>query len=573
MARREDILNGVFTFPKSIKSSFKLTEEQNIILEEFAQHVFNDWLYQEPTMIEIYIDRFQDEKLFFFICKMLSVKKWMTFETSNNIATCKLNDDVIKSMLSEDEISNLRYKYKFNKYILYKTESTHKDLVKWNNKYVKSGLIREGFCKAGNNKFTYDIPYLNKYKKDIVEVIIKKMASTTKDLPYQEMVDEIIDYYSLVNPTLTLGNNISDSRGRSIFSCTSKIGNPVSHKPMRHLIVLPKEQQELLDYERINDVYASIAELHGERPSTMEEKINIGRDKYLFRELSDNVTDNILLERIYDSLDNIDSKPWNVPIELDTTASVLTIMSVLTNNHEILNQVNLINPSTNNDAWTVDYCSRLHVKSAITPRLYGSSAAPRDLWNKEELEFTEDQVNSINNELLNGRFKSANEFKDFIITNVNPSEKMKVKIWNDEFLIQCNKFKWQATSIKKYLAFNSSNTGNNVKYIKREVALVPDLEQFKRYFATLLVHCCDSQIADHICNNLDWVISNHDAWLIHPNNIPKLKKIYLDKLYELYINRHSVLKNYFKSIGIEYQNMDVDSTELTREQFSGNNLK
>ena len=264
MSRKNDILNGVFTFPKSIKSSFQLDDNQNELLEEFAQSVFNNWLVQDKLNTSLIIERFNDDIKFFAICQLLHIKGWMTFDTVNNTASVSLNDTVIKSMFTDEEISQLRYEFKWNKYMFKKTKSTYNDLVKLNNRYSKSGIVRNGFKKVGNNTFRYDLKYLNKYKDQIIEEIIKKMEVTTKEISYQEMVRDLIEHYLNNDNEYTLGNNISDSRGRSIFDCTHFIGNPVSHKPMRALIVLPNP--ELLDYERINDVYLTIAELHGERP-------------------------------------------------------------------------------------------------------------------------------------------------------------------------------------------------------------------------------------------------------------------------------------------------------------------
>lgn len=571
MSRRDDILNGVFTFPKSIKASFVLTEEQSIVLEDFAQSLFNKWLTQDVVHTELYLERFGDEKLFFLICQMLHQKSWVTFDTGNDFASSSLNDCIIQSMFNDDEIIQLRYRYKWNKYLYRRTSSTINNLVKWNNRIVNSGIIRNGFMKIGNLPFKYDIKYLDKYKEQIVQEIIKKMEVSIKDISYQEMVEDLINYYSVSDDTYTLGKNISDSRGRSIFDCTHFIGNPVSHKPMRALVKIPNP--ELLDYERIPDIYLSIAELHGERPATLQEKINIGMEYYLTRKLTGDLSEDIWLERIYDALDVVDTKPWDVPLELDTTASVLTIMGVLTNNHTLMDLVNLVNPEDNKDAWTVDYCSRLHIKKAITPRLYGSSASPNKLWDKAKLEYNQQQLNLIQQELREGRFHRADTFKDFIIENVKPQEEMTIKVWNDTFKIKCNRYDWSSTEPVSYLVFNSGNSSNNIKMITRDVCRTPDLKQFKRYFVTLLVHCCDSQIANYIAENVDWTITNHDAFMIHPNNLPKLRKLYIDKLYNLYINRHEVLKKYFNSIGIGYKNMDVNTDELSKEDFSAYNLK
>lgn len=126
---------------------------------------------------------------------------------------------------------------------------------------------------------------------------------------------------------------------------------------------------------------------------------------------------------------------------------------------------------------------------------------------------------------------------------------MKVQIWNEIFTIRCNRFKFQQTVVKNYPIFTSNQ--NVIKNIKREVELVPDLQQFKRYFVTLLIHNLDSQIADNIAFHVKNCIPIHDAFIAHPNNVKQAKELYTNKLRDIYDERNTILKNYFDSIGIK----------------------
>ena len=135
---------------------------------------------------------------------------------------------------------------------------------------------------------------------------------------------------------------------------------------------------------------------------------------------------------------------------------------------------------------------------------------------------------------------------------------MKVKIFNEEFTIECNRFKKNIETIKEYYIYNSSN--GLVKKVTRTVNVIPNLREFKRFFQTLLLHNLDSQICNTICTKVDWVLPNHDSFTAHPNNQLHISKIYTDEMYKIWRNRKNILIQYFKSIGITetYKEMEHD---------------
>jgi hypothetical protein len=277
----------------------------------------------------------------------------------------------------------------------------------------------------------------------------------------------------------------------------------------------------------------------------------------------------IWLSRIYDGLDNYDeSKGWNIPIELDALASMLQLTAVLTNDHEYMKRTNMIGTQFS-DAWSVPYCSRNHVKKAVTPKLYGSNAEPKELWDKNKLQYTQEQLNKISEEIRTGIYANANNFKDFIIGNVKPKAQMEVDIWGHKFTIFCNRFKPGRTTEKTYWIYTSAQ--GLMKKVVHHSGLIPDLDQFKRYFQTLLLHHLDSRIADTICAEMDWVLPNHDAFTVHPNDASKVREIYTRELYKVYKERRKILFNYFSSIGIKDMYPDVGDCEV--EGFSPYCLK
>ena len=457
-----------------------------------------------------------------------------------------------------------------SKSILYKT-------VQIGNTWKETGLIRKGFMKAGNNKFSYDPTYILKYANYIAYNIDKDFHKSMKEVTYNEIVTSLVDYYGKVKGVYTLGNNVCDSRGRSIFQCTKKIFNPVSHKDARASLICKAEP---LTKDGYNAIYAFISELLGYRGKNYEDKVRYGQSMYILHTLPnlEEMIENkdfselharIWLERIYNALDNYDSNiGWNIPIEIDAMASMLQFIAILTNDHTYMNKTNLIG-DTFEDAWSVSYCTRNMVKKAVTPRLYGSGKEPKELWEHHKMEYTQEQINKITNEIRNGIYANANNFKDFIIGNVQPKEVMKVSIWGQQFEIRCNRFKPQRT--RTIEAWIYTGQQKLLKKVVHHVEQVPDCEQFKRYFQTLLLHHLDSRVADYICQEMDWVLPNHDAFTLHPNDVSKCRELYTSKLYEIYKNRHSILHEYFDSIGIVNDYKDVCNNEV--KEFSPYCLK
>lgn len=94
----------------------------------------------------------------------------------------------------------------------------------------------------------------------------KGLTNSTKDITYQEIIEELLEYYSLVDNEYTPGNCYIDSRGRAIYQCTKKVFNPISVKDARALVILP--QPEYLTDDGLKEVYASVAQLNGYRGKT-----------------------------------------------------------------------------------------------------------------------------------------------------------------------------------------------------------------------------------------------------------------------------------------------------------------
>lgn len=577
MNRREELLQGVISFPQQIMDFMNPNEEQKILIKGIWSALCFTYLSDKNVSAIVWYEKFNNEKFFNKLLKHLCDSGWVISNVSNNYATLEINNEKIRKWLSQEEINNLKYKHKCDHYLMTNSKSTLYNTVQIGNTWKETGLVRKGFMKAGNNQFSYDQTPINKYAEYIAYNIDKDFHKSTKEVTYNEIVNSLVDYYGKVKDTYTLGNNVCDSRGRSIFQCSKKIFNPVSHKDARASLICKSEP---LTTEGYKAVYAFISELLGYRGKNYEDKVYNGECMYILHTLPnlEEMIENkdfselharIWLERIYDALDNHkDEEGWNIPIEIDAMASMLELTAVLTNDHTYMNKTNLIGDQFE-DAWSVPYCSRNMVKKAVTPRLYGSSKEPKELWDSHKMKYTQDQINKITEEIRNGLYANANNFKDFIISNVQPKEIMKVSIWGQKFTIECNRFKPQRMKTIEAWIYTSSQS--LLKKVIHHVERVPDCEQFKRYFVTLLLHHLDSRVADYICQELDWVLPNHDAFTLHPNDASKCRKLYTDKLYEIYKNRHNILREYFDSIGIKNEYKDVSDTEV--ESFSPYCLK
>lgn len=244
---------------------------------------------------------------------------------------------------------------------------------------------------------------------------------------------------------------------------------------------------------------------------------------------------------------------WTVPIELDASASMLQYQGILLNDERLLEMTNVIG-DTLEDPWSSEAIpNRKMLKAAATPMLYGSSQTCFNLWQDENIKYTHEDVKNYNSEMSEGPYGLANNFKEFIINNCNPSENMDIVIGNDEFSITCNRYRNVGEETKSYEIYDS-DAGIIRKIHHTTTKKVADLEQFRRYFVTLLIHNLDSQVADNVMRKVmeyhGWGIPIHDAFIVSPAAASDVRRWYAMELEDIYANRLAILEGYFDSIGI-----------------------
>ena len=323
-----------------------------------------------------------------------------------------------------------------------------------------------------------------------------------------------------------------------------------------------------------------IAELIGAKAETKQLKTDAGYNAWInhsLHTLNPNSEDdrsefheNIWLQRLYDQLDQAYnctnrfsrkaylvrtpiSVNWSVPLELDASASMLQWMGVLLGDQRLCEMTNILG-DTLSDPWHFDGIPRKQFKAAATPLLYGSSQATHQLWKDGGFEYTQLQLQLFNQELSNGAFGLANLFKEFIINNVKPQETMQVQIYNELINIECNRFKHIGEETIQYDIYDTIT--DSIRTINHTTTKsIPDLEQFRRYFVTLLIHNLDSQAANYVAekcyDKYGFVIDIHDAFIVSPIAAYDVRQWYKEKLIDVYNNRQTILANFFKSIGIE----------------------
>jgi len=576
--RRWELLDGILSTPKQIADIVS-----HPVFDEFFQSLWYNYLHKadRTTSGTYWSDRFNDNKAFNKALYHLSKAGWIISHTipMRNWSTIKLDDRKLLKWVSKDELIRIRADHKFNNYKMTHKRSNRVDLTKTIKGVEKVGLRRPGIARTGNNEFKYDVDYLDKYYDIIllnttksIQKAIDKHHLNLDGADYKSVATEILEYHRYSkDASFTLGSSWSDSRGRAISESLSKVFNPIGYKDARALLIGPSCNVD----DCKDDIYLAIAELLGKKPKTIAKKIELGKLGYKNRELHNldltkerdraELCENIWLERIYDNLDRYDGTNWTTPIERDFTASMIGIEGLLLGDYNMLDEVNIINPEELKDVWSKGM-PRNQFKFASTPLLYGSSAHCTELWRKKKIPYTKEHIEIHKKELAKGALGIGNDFKNYIIDNIEPKAEMTVKVWNDTFKIYCNRYMNVGDYVKKYPLYDTES-GAVLNVHHTHTNRVPDLKQFKRYFVTLLMHGIDSQIADKLVSELDWSLPIYDAFIIMPNEAKKLREESEKILAEIYNNRETILDDYFSSINLRKTNGSVKQWQALQKKI------
>lgn len=492
-----------------------------------------------------------------------------------NWAQVRLNEDKLLTLFSEEELVDFRKQQKFDEYLPIYKDSVARRLVRVNGKVEKTGLIRKGFQKAAQTQYFYNTVKMKEYKEHIVRNTNKGMTKMRKqynisvdNASYDNVCEAIIEHMINHQEMYSQGNSFSDSRGRAIKESLGKVANPIGFKDFRSLLTIPENIKFTMDDQAIKNVYLFIAELVGYKRGTVEGKIEFGKQcayEQTLPELTDDSTHEVIwLERLYNELTALNIHKsingtykgfhWSVPIELDASASMLSYMGVLLGDKRLLEMVNATGDTdVLNDPWYIEGLSRNQVKKAATPMLYGSGKTPAELWKDNKISYDFKDVQVINDQLKNGALGAANAFKDFLINYCNPKSEMVVKIGKDVFEIKCNHYTRVGEVSVAYDLYDT-DSGTIRRVVHTKTKKVPDLDRYKRYFATLLIHNLDSQVANTIAGKVydkyGYCLDIHDAFIVSPVAAEDVRQWYAEEITKLFNNRQEILRNFFISIGV-----------------------
>jgi len=248
--RRTQLLEGKLPLPKADKLASMFPNDIDNIHSMFKS-LWHNYVGNPNNKLSIpyWYDMFESHKTFTFILKKLSEGGWITTNIISNAnwGDMWLNTDKLLEYVSQEELNNIRAEFKYRKYTLGFDKSTKTKATRQNGFTRDTGLVREGFAKAGNTQFGYDTDYLQSNSEVINRNLVKSMEKVREKFPEMQTDEASYDeiaigvrqvYEDSPEELYTMGHNFNDSRGRAISSCLSKLGNPISSKDFRALLVV-----------------------------------------------------------------------------------------------------------------------------------------------------------------------------------------------------------------------------------------------------------------------------------------------------------------------------------------------
>ena len=204
----------------------------------------------------------------------------------------------------------------------------------------------------------------------------------------------------------------------------------------------------------------------------------------------------------------------------------------------------------------------------------GSSQSFKKLLKAKSEELTTADMKLVVKEFRNGAFSTIKNYKDFILTHSKvESRETVITGWNETYTIEVNKFKPVGANLQGYTGFDTKSDRDKI-FLIHEPIRVPDYERFKLFMPTGQIHNLDSNLMNGTMVDIhtlgEWAISIHDAGLVLPGS--HMRKAYLGRIQSMRENRHTIMRNYRKSIGAVGLAADIAWAKLIgqTEQLHGN---
>jgi len=574
-----------------------------------------------PVSLPYWAKRIKHPKAMNQALKILSDADWITVSTrpNNNWSEAYLNESKLLEYVSKNQLDHVRMYNKFNKY---KLEYHNLDQDFGANKMKINGKVHtvnhtcSGFAKTAKVPFQYDTKAISKSFDTVLFEVNKGIEKMIKDYPqivedhanYREIGTEVVESLIYDNGTYNAGPRTSDPRHRNNSGYLNKIANPVGFKVMRGLLTIPIEYRNVCTPAGLINKYLFIAELVGFRSGSEKAKIQFGRTAYYNAELTDCEVENIWLKRIYNDISNAfqdkfesaryqrhlkitqsndkstlieeladlessiiknSSYKWQVPIEIDMSASVLGFIGLLLNHKPFLDRCNITHGDLS-DAWGHDVITNRAQFKTIMRQCYGSQMTAQRMWDdmnkgkkptdKGYIHYTAEEVHAFNHELESGTMAVANAFKNFMINNARMQPVMELNVIGDKVTTYCNKFHNVGETTSIFDLFDTAT--NSIRRIHNtETKRIPDLKSFKRFSVTGLIHGLDGRVMDNavdaVIDRYGWVLDIHDAMVLCCESANYARDIYANgrtadepSLKHIHTHRNKILSDYFTSLNI-----------------------
>ena len=534
---------------------------------------------------------------------LLSKGEWITVLTkpNNNWSEAWLNESKLLKYMPKSQLDGVRKHNKFSKYKL-TFHNLDQDFgankMRVNGKLFTVDYACNGFAKTGKVPFKYDTQAIEAHfdtvlaevNKGIEKMIIEYPTIIDDHANYKEIGHEVVESLMYEDLTYNSGPRASDPRHRNNAGYLNKIANPVGFKVMRGLITIPEEYRNTCTPKGLRNKYLFIAELVGFKSGSVEDKVKLGRESYFNTKLTDCEVESIWLTRTYADLDNafgvefnsvedlveneetmikLSSYKWQVPIEIDMSASVLGYIGLLLNHKPFLDRCNITQGDLS-DAWGHPIITNRKQFKTIMRQCYGSQLSPQAMWddmnkgknfdNPDYMHYTKHELEAFNNEMESGDIAVAIAFKDFIIDNCRMQPTMKLNVLGDKVTTYCNKFYNVGETTSIFDLYDTDS--NSIRRIHNtETKKVPDLKSFKRYSVTGLIHGLDGRVmnntVDAVIDEYKWCLDVHDAVILCCESADYAREVYANgrtsdepSLKYIHTNRNKILSDYFTSLNI-----------------------
>ena len=114
--RRTEILSGELSFPVQIFKLLDVDDTEQILINGFWNNVWYNFLKEKSCDTITWYNKFNNPDLFNKMLLHLSKAGWITSEVDYDYACITLNTNKLLKWVTEEELINIKYKYKFNKY-------------------------------------------------------------------------------------------------------------------------------------------------------------------------------------------------------------------------------------------------------------------------------------------------------------------------------------------------------------------------------------------------------------------------------------------------------------------------